>query len=104
MENLFWTGYSNDERMVAIRAIESIVNTYGFIIDFKQFSDISISITIEVAEANIDILYAELKKHLKLDDFEAIHASSDTERTVYLNVTFAKGSGDLKIEIPAVPG
>lgn len=104
MDNIFWTGYSNDERHSSMSAIKSIVTRYGNIVDFKLFSDISLTMVIEIEEFKIDKLYEELVNNIGIDKFEFLNSSSRKERTVYLNITFSKGSGNLIIEIPAVPG
>ena len=104
MKNLFWTGYCNNERIIAINEIEKIVNTSGFITDFKQFSDISLSIKIELEESNIDKLYQDLKSYMSLKDFDNLNSTSKRERSVFLNITFTKSKGDLRNEIPNVPG
>lgn len=103
-KNIFWTGYSSEERHAAISAIADIVSQYGDVVDFKLFSDISLSMVIEMEELNVDTLYDELAGRLRMDDFERLNAHTTRERTVYLNITFAKGSGDLIIEVPSVPG
>ena len=104
MKTIFWTGYSHEDRFVAIKAIETIVNDYGFITDFKQFSDISISIKIELEAQKIDDLYDSLSSYLTLKESEKINATSKQEYIVFLNVTFTKSSGNLRIEVPNVPG
>jgi len=104
MNTIFWTGYCNNERMIAINEIEKIINNYGYITDFKQFSDISLSIKIELEELNIDKLYSALKHYISINDFEKIKSSSNRERLIFLNVNFVKGKGDLRIEVPANPG
>lgn len=104
MDNFFWTGYCNRERITATSEIEKIVSGFGFITDFKQFSDISISLKIELEERNIDGLYEALSKYLRLDDFDRTKSDSIKERIVFLNLTFTKGTGNLEIVIPAVPG
>jgi hypothetical protein len=104
MENIFWTGFSNGPRHEVISEIQNIVSRYGAIVDFKQFSDISLSLCIEIEELKIDSLRAELNQILGLDQSEAFNSVSKKERTIYLNITFNKGSGNLKIEVPAVPG
>jgi len=104
MNTIFWTGYCNNERIIAISKIEKIINSYGYITDFKQFSDISLSIKIELEELNIDKLFNALKDYMSINDFEKINSSSNRERLIFLNVTFVKGTGDLRIEIPAIPG
>ena len=104
MQNVFWTAYSNQSRTAAISQLEEIISRYGYIVQFQPFSELSLSIQIEIAESRIDALYASLEKQMRLDAFEKLNSASDRERNLFLNVTFIKGSGDLKIEVPAVPG
>jgi hypothetical protein len=104
MKNIFWTGYCNCERTMAISDLEKVINTYGYITDFKVFSDISIAIKIELEEQNIDKLYAVLKKNMSLNNFNQVDSYSNADSIIFLNVTFIKGTGDLRIEVPAVPG
>jgi len=104
MENVFWIGYSNEERHSAINKIQRIISKYGNVVDFKLFSDISLSIKIEIEELNINKLYDELSLNIGIDKFEYLNTIAKKERTVYLNVTFNKGTGNLKIEVPSVPG
>lgn len=104
MKSLFWTGYCNADRMIAISEIEKIVSGYGYIVDFRQFSDISITIVIELEESKVDLLYLALSRYMSMNDFEPINSDSTVECSVFLNTSFASGTGDLRIEIPAVPG
>jgi hypothetical protein len=67
MEKLFWTAYSNEERSKAISNIQTIISKYGDIIGFKFFSDISLTMTIEIKELRIDTLYDELKNIVGID-------------------------------------
>ncbi|MFZ4464596.1 MAG: hypothetical protein ACOYN5_12160 [Bacteroidales bacterium] len=104
MKRIFWTAYCYHERIAAIYEIETIINQYGVISDFKRFSDISISFIIELEDRKLDSLYIALQQYLKLNDFEKINSNSNNETVIYLNTTFIHGTGNLKIEIPAVPG
>jgi hypothetical protein len=104
MKNIFWTAYCNKERINAINDIEKIISNYGYIIDFKEFSDISLSLTLEVKELNIDKLFMDLKSYMSLNNFEKINSFSNKDVLIFLNITFIMGTGDLRIEIPAVPG
>src|SRR4030066_2398277 len=104
MENIFWTVYSNNERHASISTIENVVSKYGDIIDFKFFSDISLTMAIEIEDSKIDALYNELATAIKIDKFENLNSISKNERIVYLNITFTKGTGNLIVEIPSVPG
>ena len=104
MKNLFWTGYSNSNRIQAIIETQKIVNNFGYIIDFKQYSDISITLQIEIEENKIEQLHLSLLNYLSLDDCEIPLNKSFSERIIFLNITFSKSTGDLRIKVPAVPG
>ncbi len=104
MEHIFWTGFSNDERHAAITKIQQVVSTYGDIIDVHLFSDLSLSMTIEIEEFKVDKLYDELTREISMQKWESLNSISKKERTLYLSITFTKGKGNLKIDVPAVPG
>lgn len=104
MKNIFWTGFSNDERHSAINKIQSVVSKYGDIVDVHLFSDISLCMTIEIEEFKIDKLYDGLAQIIGVQKPEYLNSISLMERTIYLNITFTKGTGNLKIEVPSVPG
>ncbi|HEU4497072.1 MAG TPA: hypothetical protein VFR70_08490 [Flavobacterium sp.] len=104
MKNIFWKGYSNEERHLAIDKVQNIVSSYGSIIGFKLFSDISLTVVIEIEESEIDRLYGLLSDNLKMDRHEYLNSDSSRERTLYLNITFAIGTGDRRNEVSSVPG
>ncbi len=104
MKSVFLSGYCGRERLAAINEIKEIIRRFGFLIDFKMFSDISISFLIEIDDQKIQELYNELSRVLNLDDFEKSDAAPGTERTVLLNVTFKHATGDMQQKVPAVPG
>ena len=104
MEHIFWTGFSNDERHAAITKIQQVVSMYGDIIDVHLFSDLSLSMTIEIEEFKVDRLYDELTREISMQKWESLNSISKKERTLYLSITFTKGKGNLKIDVPAVPG
>lgn len=104
MQTIFLTGYSNDERHSSMHIIQSVIAKHGNIVDFKFFSDISVTIVIEIEELKIDKLYDELKNNLVVDHFEYLNSLSKQERTVYLNISFTQGTGNLNVPVPAVPG
>ena len=104
MENIFWIGFSNDERHSVISNISRVISKFGDVVDVHLFSDISLSMTIEIEELKTDKLYDELSQIIGLQKFKYLNSNSKKERTVYLNITFSKGTGNLKIEVPSVPG
>jgi hypothetical protein len=104
MDNIFWKAYSNDERHAAIPVIQQAVSKYGDIVDSQLFSDVSLNLKIEIDELKVDELYDQLCGIMGLDKFEYLHSTATRERTIFLNITFNKGTGDVAIEVPAVPG
>lgn len=104
MNHIFWTGYYALDRHIAIGEIEKLVGNYGYIVDFKQFSDLSMTIIIELEESRVDELYLALKNGMSLNDFDFLKSTSNRECTIFLNISFTSGTGDLKIDVPAVPG
>lgn len=49
-EFLFWKGYCKESRYTALDKINRIVNNSGDVVDVKQFSDVSMSLRIELEE------------------------------------------------------
>ncbi|MFO7658300.1 MAG: hypothetical protein R6W78_14670 [Bacteroidales bacterium] len=104
MNRFYLTGYCKNDRITGISNIEEIITKHGFIVDFKMFSDISISIIIEIEDSKVDLLFNDLKKYMKMNDIETLNTDSKMECTILLNVTFSKGTGNLRIKTPEVPG
>ena len=104
MQNIFWTGYSGEERHATIQSVTALVNRHGYVVDFKPFSDLSLALVIEIEESRIDQLYDDLSAHMPMKPFERLASASSRERTVYLNIAFIRGSGNLSHDIPATPG
>ena len=104
MDNLFWAAYSDEDRHAAIHSIQSIVAKHGDIVDAKFFSDISLTLKIEIEARMLRELYEGLSRYTRMDGVEPSKEEGKKERTLFLNITFGKGTGDLKIAVPAVPG
>ncbi len=104
MSSIYWTGICGKARNQAISDISAIINHHGYLTHFQLFSDVSLSMIIEIEERNVDALYEGLTKYLRIDDFVYINSNSAKERTILFNITFTQGRGTLRIEVPAVPG
>lgn len=104
MKRVFWTGICNESRITGISRIQDSINKYGFILDYKFFSDISVSMVIESEERNVEKLYQELTKSISISNFEEFTSELNNPCTILLNITFTKDTGSLRIEVPAVPG
>ena len=101
---IYWKAVCREDRNAGISHTESAVSQYGFIVDFKMYSDLEAVLRIEIEESKIKDLFEKLKTVLEMDDVEILHSDSDRERTVFLNITFSAGTVDLKIEGPIGPG
>lgn len=104
-KSLSWEAYSNDGRN---RTIEIIRNTIsyndGCIINFNMFSDLAMTLSIEIEEIKIPQLHKALSFVIKLTELEEINFVSTKEWTIFINLSFSNGTGYLKQEIPEVPG
>jgi hypothetical protein len=101
---IYWAGICRETRNAGLNHIKDCIDTFGFIIDHHLFSDISIGLRIEIEEKKIAPLYMALCKILTMDPFELRETGATAERTIMLNITFTQSTGDLKTEVPAVPG
>lgn len=104
MNAIFWKGYCHEDRIAGISKIQSAISICADIVDFTLFSDLEIAIVIEVRENKINELQIALSKIIQLESYNAIDLNSSVERTIYLNVTFEKGVGNMIHEIPKVDG
>jgi hypothetical protein len=106
MRNVFWTGICKLPRIDGIQEAEKIIDELGFITDFKQFSDLAISLVIEIEACKVKKLYHALSEKFTLDPFEALKVGEDdkTSTQIFFNISFTEGHGDLKIDVPSVPG
>ena len=102
--NLYWKGYCNKDRNAAIYEVENIINNHGYIIDFHIYSDIEVCLKVEIEERKIPDMYKELNGYLALNEVNYEKSDSERELIVLINVTFTQSTGNLRIEVPAVPG
>jgi len=104
MENIYWKGYSSEERYAAMQTIQQVVGRFGDIVDIHRFSDLSLVLKIEIRPSNILPLHEALCKHIGIDKNDHIYTPSEKERIIFLNITFSQGTGNLTIPVAAVPG
>ncbi len=100
----YFTGYNYQARVQGIADITQAVSPWGAILDFKLFSDVVISFEIEVVAAKVGSLYASLAAVMEMEPFTQVVPDSQNEVLVLMQVTFAKGTGNMRHEVPAVPG
>jgi hypothetical protein len=103
MKRLYWTAISNQERVKALDDLNSILDRHAIILNFNRFSDLSMGLVLEIAPQKVDLLYHDLSEVLAVEGYETINYQAGQDVLLFLNVTFAKGIGDLEIEVPNFP-
>ena len=104
---LIWTAYSSESRIEIIEKIKTIISTNdGYIMNFNMFSDLAMTFSIEIPEDRIIELHNALNNILKISDIESKHVIGllKKEWLIFMNISFNKGTGELKIAMPEVPG
>jgi len=104
MNRLYWKAISKPERIESINDISSLISQYGFISEFKRFSDISLSLIIEISGCNIPELTKKLRTLTDLDDGNDFATRETEQYLILLHLSFADGMGNLHIDVPDVPG
>ncbi len=104
MKRYYWSGICASDRIKAIDDITFTADRYATILNFQRFSDISLSLILETGEGRLTDLLLSLRNIMLLDTGDKNWSDSETVCIVLLNITFTKGSGDLKLDVPNIPG
>jgi len=105
-KKLSWQVFSNDDRNEVIEAVKnSISNSGGCIMNFNMFSDLALTLSIEIEENKIHTLHKALSLVVNISEFELhdLNLESKKEWLIFMNISFGSGKGELKHEIPEVP-
>jgi hypothetical protein len=73
-------------------------------VDFKRFSDLSMSFIIELPGIQLPPLYHQLAHYLLMDAWTPAAPLSQNDGVLFLEVSFSQATGQLAIETPQVPG
>ena len=106
-KKLSWQAFSNSCRNEVIELVKNTISKNdGYIMNFNMFSDLAMSLSLEIEENKIANLHNSLKEILSLSELESetINSTSTKEWMIFINLSFNQGKGDLKFEIPSVPG
>jgi hypothetical protein len=98
-QKLNWQAYTNDDRNKIIKEVkETIITCDGYIMNFSMFSDLALSLSIEIEENKIQALHKALSHILKVSDFSEgnINVNSRKEWLIFMNISFSSGKGELK--------
>ncbi|MCR9289157.1 MAG: hypothetical protein NXI23_17415 [Bacteroidetes bacterium] len=106
-KKLSWQAFSMKDRNEIIEKIKAVIsNNDGYIIHFQMFSNLALSLSIEIEENKITNLHKRLSHIINLTEPEPnnLNQYSKLDWWILMNVSFGKGKGDLKMEIPNVLG
>lgn len=98
---------SKGDRFRDVDLIEKAISRCGAYIDqFSKFSDLAMGLTIEIEEKDIARLYEDLKTlvHIAEPLPENLSTDSEKEWLILMHISFVRGSGDVALDVPMVPG
>jgi len=104
---LSWQLYSSDDRNKVINLIKQAIDDIdGCILNFNLFSDLDLTLRVEVGAHMIEPLHNSLSQIVNIASLEDqyVNLSSEREWTIFINISFRSGRGTLKQEIPEVNG
>ena len=106
-KKLNWQLFSQGDRNLIIETIKSVISKNdGYIINFNMFSDLALTLSVEIEENKIQKLHRALSLVVNVSKLElhTINLASKKECLLFMNISFGIGKGELKQEIPEVPG
>lgn len=90
MHRRFWNISGKGKNYEILSKVEKCANKYGYVVDFKKFSETEFCIIVEVEEHKIEIMFQALKKIVDIEKYNEIFLRRKTEDEVYLNVTVSE--------------
>lgn len=107
LNKINWKAFSDKNQHLILDQIKrTISDCNGSIIHFNLFSDLAISLTIEIEEKNINQLHQSLDNLISISELKSsdFNSESNKEWIIFFNISFSSGKGELKREVLSVPG
>lgn len=105
MKQLYWSAICRKNRTEALAEITEVVGRHATILNFQRFSDLSLGLALEVESGHLLPLKGDMEDIMILDIKEEQLPDFNTGLCLLmLNISFSEGSGELRLEVPAVPG
>jgi hypothetical protein len=104
MKRLYWKAICRVDRIKAISILSDIVSRYGTLLDFKKFSDLEMSMLVEVEPSRVRALHEDLSGVMNLEGDRPEDPDAAPDLLVFVHISFPRGKGDLALAVPDVPG
>lgn len=107
IRKLNWRAYTSKDRLEVLEEVKRLVMTSsGYIVNFQAFSDLALSLSIQIEEKGIPDLWQALSSVLEVSDTELNHLNpnSESEWLIFIHISFTRGKGNLETIVPEVPG
>ncbi len=102
---LNWEAFSNRNRIEVIEEVKQLILDHdGYIIHFKMFSDLALNLNIEIEADKIPTLHQALSSKMSISELENHLFDSKKEWLIFIHLSFGQSHGNLRHEIPEVPG
>ena len=102
-----WKAISTGNRNAVIEYCKTaITEREGCILNFQLFSDLALSLVIEIEEKYLTDLYETLSQVASISESppDGLDLHSEASYWVLIHISFSRGKGELEIEVPEVPG
>lgn len=82
----FWNIISNKNKHEVLSEIEKMVNNFGFIIDYKKFSDNDFCIIAEIDNKKVEVFFNKLSENYKTEKYNTIFLNIPEDDELFLNI------------------
>lgn len=100
MKRHYWTAICTEERLKSMADLTRIIDQYATILNFQRFSDVSLSLVLELEANKVSELQRALRQILLLEGEDVAPTHATVDCLVLMNITFATGKGNLELEMP----
>jgi hypothetical protein len=104
MASLFLSGVVAGAGVELIPRVQQIVSAFGDVINSRFFSDLSVSLEIELKGEDVKCMYDALQTVMRMDEPKGDLSPPGVLVTAFLHVYFVYGRGELTVDTPVVPG
>lgn len=100
--SLFWKGSVPGNRTEVISKLILISGRYGMVLNSKSYSDLDISLVLEVESVKLQELQSELSGFAAMDYGQDIPSHQKHDVLVHINLSFYTGTGDIEHDVACI--